>query len=138
MFETLRRMIFPIIIIVLFFFVAMIVFQWGLGFSRRGQYTEANVAAVINGMEVSWETYNRVYQSLYQVESENTDEELPESKIREIQQTAWQQLLHDHLIMQEVAKHNLVVTDDELYAFLRYNPPAGIAATSLFPNRREI
>jgi peptidyl-prolyl cis-trans isomerase D len=123
MFETLRRMIFPIIIIVLFFFVAMIVFQWGMGLSRPGQYTDANVAAVINGKEVSWETYNRVYQSLYQVESENTDEELPESKIREIQQTAWRQLLHDHLIMQEVAKHNLVVTDDELYAFLRYNPP---------------
>jgi len=123
MFETLRRMIFPIIIIVLFFFVAMIVFQWGLGLSRRQQYADANVAAVINGMEVSWETYNRAYQSLYQIESENTDEELPESKIREIQQTAWKRLLHDHLIMQEVAKHNLAVTDDELYAFLRYNPP---------------
>jgi len=116
-------MIFPIIIIVLFFFVAMIVFQWGLGLSRRQQYADANVAAVINGMEVSWETYNRAYQSLYQIESENTDEELPESKIREIQQTAWKRLLHDHLIMQEVAKHNLAVTDDELYAFLRYNPP---------------
>jgi peptidyl-prolyl cis-trans isomerase D len=123
MFKALRRMIFPIIIIVLLSFGGLIVLEWGMGFSRRGQFTEANVAAVINGMEVSWETYNRAYQSLYQVESENTDEELPESKIREIQQTVWKQLLHDHLIMQEVAKHNLAVTDDELYAFLRYNPP---------------
>jgi len=132
MFKTLRRMILPIIIIVLLCFGGLIVLEWGMGFSRRGQYTEANVAAMINGMEVSWETYNRVYQSLYQIESENTDEELPESKIREIQQTAWRQLLHDHLIMQEVAKHNLVVTDDELYAFLRYNPPAELQQLPYF------
>ena len=132
MFKTLRRMILPIIIIVLLCFGGLIVLEWGMGFSRRGQYIDANVAAVINGMEVSWETYNRAYQSLYQIESENTDEELPESKIREIQQTVWRQLLHDHLIMQEVAKHNLVVTDDELYAFLRYNPPAELQQLPYF------
>ncbi len=132
MFETLRRMIFPIIIIVLLCFGGLIVLEWGLGLSRRGQATEANVAGVINGQEVPWETYNRAYQSLYQMESENTDEELPESKIREIQETAWRRVLHDHLIMQEVAKHNLVVTDDELYAFLRYNPPAELQRLSPF------
>lgn len=132
MFETLRRMILPIIIIVLFFFVAMIVLEWGLGFSRRRGFVDANVAAVINGEEVSWQSYNRLYNSLYQIESENTEEDLPEAKIREIQQNAWQQLLHDRLIMQQAAKHDIVVTGEEVYAFLRYNPPPELRQLTYF------
>jgi len=132
MFETLRKMILPIIIIVLFFFVAMIVLQWGMGFSRRQDYVDTNVAAVINGEEVSWQEYNRLYNSLYQIESANTDDELPETKIRELQQNAWRQLLHDRLIMQQVAKHNLTVTEEELYAFLRYNPPPELQQVPYF------
>lgn len=123
MFETLRKMIFPIIIIVLFFFAAMIVFQWGMGLSRRQDYESANVAAVINGEQISWEAYNRVYNSMYQAESADIDEELPESKIREIQQKAWRQVLHDYLLMQQVVKYHVVASAEEVYAFLRYNPP---------------
>lgn len=132
MFEALRKMILPIIIIVLFFFTAMIVLQWGLDLSRQDTYVDANVAAVINGEQISWQAYNSVYNTMYQIESENTEDELPESKTREIQQNAWRQLLHDHLIMQQVAKHNLVVTDDELYGYLRYNPPPELQQISTF------
>jgi peptidyl-prolyl cis-trans isomerase D len=132
MFEALRKMILPIIIVVLLFFTSMIVLQWGLDITRRDSYVDANVAAVINGEQISWQAYNSVYNTLYKVESENTEEELPESKVRELQQQAWRQLLHDHLIMQQVSKHNLVVTDDELYGFLRYNPPAELQQISSF------
>jgi peptidyl-prolyl cis-trans isomerase D len=132
MFETLRRMIVPIIVIVLFFFTAMIVLQWGMGFSRRQRIVEANAAGVVNGEEISWQAYNRLYNSLYKTESQNTDEELPDAKIREIHEKAWKQLLHDHLIMQQVAKHNVVATDEEVYAFLRYNPPPELQQVSYF------
>ena len=42
MFEALRRMILPIIIIVLFFFLGMIVLQWGLDLNRSGGAAQAN------------------------------------------------------------------------------------------------
>ncbi len=126
MFETLRRMIFPIIIIVLLFFVAMIVFEWGLGLSRQRASADASVAAIINGEKIPWETYNRIYSSMYKAESKNYEEDLPEDKVREIHQQAWRQLLHDYLLMQQVRKHNITVTDEEIYAFLRYNPPPEI------------
>ncbi|MFQ6009392.1 MAG: peptidylprolyl isomerase [Candidatus Zixiibacteriota bacterium] len=132
MFETLRRMIVPIIVIVLLFFTAMIVLEWGLGFSRRQSFVKTNVAGVVNGEEISWQTYNRVYNSMYQMESQNTDEELPEAKVREIQEKAWKQLLHDHLIMQQVAKYSLIATDEEVYSFLRYNPPPELQQVSYF------
>lgn len=116
-------MIVPIIAIVLFFFVAMIVLQWGMGMSSRQTYENTNVAAVINGEEISWQEYNRLYNVLLQSEYSKSEEDLPESKIKEIQQTAWNQLLHDRLIRQQVAKMNMIVTDEELYSYLRMTPP---------------
>lgn len=123
MFEALRKMIFPIIIIVLVFFTAMIFLQWGMGLSGRQDYLASNLAAVINGEEISWQEYNRIYNNLYQIEIQNTEDELPDHKIKELQQSAWQQLLQDRLLTQQVAKHGIIATDEELYGYLRLNPP---------------
>ncbi|MEE8577792.1 MAG: SurA N-terminal domain-containing protein, partial [candidate division Zixibacteria bacterium] len=70
MFEALRKMIFPIIAVTLFFFVAMIVLQWGLDLSRRDSGSGANVAAVINGEEIGWTTFQNIYRNLYQSEQQ--------------------------------------------------------------------
>jgi parvulin-like peptidyl-prolyl isomerase len=132
MFETLRRMIIPIIVTVLLFFTAMIVLEWGLGFSRRQSFVEANVAAVINGEEISWQTYNQLYNSLYQIESQKTEGELSDKKVKELQQKAWKQLLHDKLIMQQAAKNHIIATPDEIYSFLRFNPPPELQQVPYF------
>ncbi len=132
MFSTLRRMILPIIIIVLFFFVGMIVLQWGLGMSSRSDYTSSNMAAVINGEEVSWQEYNQVFSMLLRAEAGQSDEELPDSRVKQLQEDAWNQLLHDRLIMQQVAKHQLTVTEEELYGYLRMSPPQELQQTPYF------
>ncbi len=126
MFETLRRMILPIIIVVLFFFVAMIVLQWGMGMSSRSDYVDSNIAAVINGEQVDWQTYNIYFQNLYQLESQKSEEEVPDNRINELRQEAWKQLLHETLVMQEVKKNNIIVTDEEVYSYLRLSPPTDL------------
>ena len=132
MFEALRRMILPIIIIVLVFFVAMIVLQWGMGMSSRSSYEQSNVAAVINGEEVPWQAFNRLYNNLVRAESEETEDEIPDTKLQELQDKAWQQLLSDRLLMQQVASHNIAVTDEEVYAYLKFSPPVDIQQLSYF------
>ena len=126
MFETLRKMILPIIVIVLLFFVAMIVLEWGMGMSGRQSFVDSNIAAVINDETIEWQTYNLYFNNLYQIESQKTDEEIPETKIDEIRQEAWKQLLHETLVMQEVRKNNIIVTDEEVYSYLRMSPPADL------------
>ena len=132
MFDALRRMIFPIIIIVLVFFAGMIVLQWGAGLSSRQNYASANLAAVINGEEISWQEYQRVYNNLYQSEVAQTQDELTDTKIREIQKTAWGQLLQDHLMTQQVAQRDIMVTDDDVYAYLRFSPPVYLQQSTFF------
>lgn len=123
MFEALRKMIFPIIIITLLFFVAMIVLEWGLSFSSSAQYGNPNVVAVVNGEEIPWENYYAVYNNLYRQESQQTDGEVSEERSRELEDIAFNQLLHDHLLMQQVKEKELTVSDTELFYYLQMSPP---------------
>jgi parvulin-like peptidyl-prolyl isomerase len=134
MFETLRRMIFPIIIIVLVFFVAMIVLQWGLDITGRGSKSAGGgtYAANINGENVPLEFYNQIYNNLYQSESQKSQEELTDDQVTQIRQQAWNDLLQDRLLSQEAAKHNIIVTDQDVFSYLASAPPAYIQSMEYF------
>lgn len=123
MFQALRRMIFPIIIITLLFFVAMIVLEWGLDYSSSAQFGNPNVVAVVNGEEIPWANYYAVYNNLYRQESEERDGDVPDDVSRELEDIAFNQLLHDHLLMQQVREKNLSVSDTELFYYLQVSPP---------------
>jgi len=58
MFDALRKMILPIIIIVLVFFGAMIILEWGMGFSSRRDYVSGNniTASTKTSIRVNIET----------------------------------------------------------------------------------
>jgi peptidyl-prolyl cis-trans isomerase D len=132
MFEVLRKMIFPIILIVLLLFVAMIVLQWGREITGRDRFGAPNVAGVVNGEQIPMDAYNRLYENLYRSESEKNNGDLPETRNRELEQQAWQQLVHEYLLKQEAAKHNIVITDDEVYQYLKYSPPAYLQSSPSF------
>lgn len=132
MFETLRKMIFPVIIIVLFFFLAMIVLQWGLEFTGRDKMSVKNIAGTVNGEEISLESYNQIYNNLVQQESQRSEAEVSDYRLRELEKSAWQQLVYDRLLSQQAAKYNIVVTDQELYSYLRMQPPQYLQSMPAF------
>ena len=123
MFAFLRRMILPIILIALTGFLATIIFQWGMDITSRDQYVQSNLAAVINGEEISWDVFNRFYSNLYQVEIQKVDDELPDSRIKELQSAAWNQLQQEVLLNQQIEKYDITTSDDEYYMYLRMAPP---------------
>lgn len=125
MFEMLRKMILPIIITVLLFFVAMIVLEWGMNFSGRGHGLQGNMAGVVNGEEIPWQTYSQVLNNLYQNERQTrgADYEIPAERERELEQQAWDQLVADRLIKQEGQKMGVVVSDADVYQYLKNYPP---------------
>jgi peptidyl-prolyl cis-trans isomerase D len=132
MFETLRKMIFPVIIIVLFFFLAMIVLQWGLEYTGKTKMSVKNIAGTVNGEEVSLDAYNRVYNNLVQQETQRAEGEVSDYRLQELEKSAWQQLVYDRLLAQQAAKYNIVVTDQELYSYLRMSPPQYLQTMAAF------
>jgi peptidyl-prolyl cis-trans isomerase D len=125
MFEMLRKMIFPIIIIVLLFFVGMIVLQWGLGLSGRNRAMQANVAGTINGEDIPWQEHSQLLNNLYQNERANRGEdyEIPDDRARELEKQAWDDLVADKLIKQEGVRLGIKVSEADVYNYLKYNPP---------------
>ncbi len=133
MFDFLRRSTKPIMMIALFGFLATIIFSWGAGVGQNSPGgRNSNLAAVINGEEISWTQYNQVYENLISAERTETQNEITDAKRNEIHATAWSQLQYDKLIMQEVNKHNIIVTDNELYEFLKYSPPQDFIQSATF------
>ncbi|RKX27027.1 MAG: hypothetical protein DRP45_02025 [Candidatus Zixiibacteriota bacterium] len=132
MFEALRKMILPIIIIVLFFFLGMIVLQWGLDITRRGPGANFDAAGMVNGEEISWSTFQRTYSNLYQNERGDSDEDIPISRTQQLEGQAWDQLVGELLLRQQADKYNIVATDDDVYLYLRSNPPAYLRQAAEF------
>jgi len=132
MFAALRKMILPIIIIVLVFFLAMIVLEWGADYTGNRQGVSENFAGRINGEDISWQDWQRLYNSLYQNEARSSDYDVPDDKVREMEERAWQELVNDRLLIQQARKHNITVTDGEVYSYLRYNPPTYLRTAPAF------
>jgi len=65
MFQWLRKMIFPIIIIALLSFTGLIVLQWGADLASQSKSTTVNYAAKINGEEISWRHFQSMRDVLY-------------------------------------------------------------------------
>ena len=133
MFDKLRKMIFPIIIVVLVFFVGMIVLEWGMDFSGSQQMQDQNMAAVINGEEIPWPDYNRLYENMLQQELQiSPDGDVPDEKKLQLHEKAWQQLVHDRVLLQEVAKYDIRVTNEEIYSYLKFSPPTELQSAPSF------
>jgi parvulin-like peptidyl-prolyl isomerase len=132
MFEMLRKMIFPIIIIVLVVFLGMIVLQWGLDIAGRGQGLAENIAGKINGEEVSWQAYQRVYNNIYQSEAQARDYDIPDERIRQLEQQAWQEIVTDRLLSHEADQYNIHVTDRDVFIYLQVNPPQFLRTAEVF------
>ena len=130
MFQLLRRLIVPIIIIVLVFFTGMIILQWGADITRS-KNVKNNVGS-INGNQIPWQTFDNYYNSMLRQEQDKTDQDLSVSKVREIRNKAWQQLVVDYLINQQIDKRKITVTDEELFNYLRMYPPQEIQQAPQF------
>lgn len=133
MFDFLRRMIVPIMMVALIGFLATIIFQWGADINSRSQFVSANTAAMINGEEVTWNDFYLVYNNMINAEMEKNDyEDIPEETRQQIQQQAWQQILNERLLLQQASLRQISVTDDELYQYMKAMPPVEIQQAQMF------
>jgi len=131
MFAFLRKLIVPIMATVLVFFLMTIVFEWGMNITSKSRVT-ANDIGIINDQKIQPEVFGRYYTSILRQEEEKSEAELPPDKLEQIRRQAWNQMLGDVLINQEINKRRIVITDEEIFAFLRMYPPAEVQSTPQF------
>mgnify|MGYP005725320291 CR=1 FL=1 len=123
-----------VLYLLIFAFVGLIIFEWGMDFT--GLRSNPNVAAKVNGEEISREVYGRAYEATYQNYSARFGAEYAEKQLKQIEDQAFNDLVRNVLIRQEVEKRNLTVSPDEMFYYTYHNPPEEIKRDSTFMNEQ--
>jgi len=108
------------IIILVFAFVGMMVFEWGMDYSgmNRGQ----NLVGEVNGDKLTYEKFQELYQQLFQNEKQRSDQEFDENKLKGLRDQAWEQFVQRTLLSEEMKKLNIAVSDSEIVYQVRNYP----------------
>ncbi len=104
-------------------FAALMLFEWGMDASGRSAAAGGQVGTV-NGTPVPANQYNLVYQNLYaQAQESNGDIPLTSLQVKQIEDQAFDELVTQILIEQELQRRGIRVSDDEVRSAAQFNPP---------------
>lgn len=101
-------------------FVALMVFEWGMDMS--GQSAGGELGRV-GGTTVSIQQFQATYRSLYDQVQRSQDEPISSQQNREIEDAAWDELVTQILIQNELRRRGIQVSDDEIRQAARFSPP---------------
>jgi len=103
-------------------FVGLMVFQWGMDITGQGGLTIGEIGSV-NGRPVMYDTYNNTYTSLLNQIQFSQEDPITSQQIRDIEDAAWDEVVTQLLIQQELERRGILVTDEELLTAARFSPP---------------
>ncbi|HEX9912248.1 MAG TPA: peptidylprolyl isomerase [candidate division Zixibacteria bacterium] len=129
MMKTMRKMTRSILWIVIAAFVGTIVFAWGMQFTSRG--SKQGVIAVVNGKDIPVQSFQYLYENKLK-EAEKKETEVTDQVAKNLRDQTWTELVDQTLLSQEVKKRGIVVTNKELYEFMKRFPPREIMVSEVF------
>jgi peptidyl-prolyl cis-trans isomerase D len=120
-------------------FVGLMVFQWGMDLSGRSSSQAAGgTVGSVNGEEISYQEYQTAVRNLYQQQQAQLGgAEITSAMNRQIEDAAWDQLVTNKLLEQELRRLGVRVTDDEILQAAQYAPPPEFTSSPLFQTNGE-
>jgi len=131
MMQTMRKNMKLVLWILVFAFIATIVFSWGMG-GFKGTGPKQGIAAVINGKQITTDRLEQLFQQRYQYEQTRQEGELTEDQVKQMRSQIWDELIRDTLIEQEVKRLGLRANDKEIAYLIRTMPPDFIRENEYF------
>jgi peptidyl-prolyl cis-trans isomerase D len=102
-------------------FVALMVFEWGMDIT--GQTAGLTELGRVNGQSVPYDRYQLTYRNLYDQVQAGQEEPVTSQQNREIEDAAWDEVVNQILIEQELGRRGITVTDEEVRQAALYSPP---------------
>jgi peptidyl-prolyl cis-trans isomerase D len=112
-------------------FVALMVFSWGMDVTGRTSGTTGEIGRV-NGEPVRYDMYQAVLQNLYQQVQSAQQEPVSAQQNKEIEQSAWDQIVDLILVQQELERRGISVSDEEIRQAARFQPPSELRTNPTF------
>ncbi|MGH7545750.1 MAG: SurA N-terminal domain-containing protein, partial [Gemmatimonadota bacterium] len=129
--RALREKTQVIILILALAFVGLMVFEWGMNISGQSGGFPTEVGRV-NGTPIPYEQWRRVYQNLTDQAREEKGGRLTDEELRQVEETAWNQLVSEILVQQELERLGIEVTEGEIRLAFRTMPPPWVMSHPAF------
>ncbi len=112
-------------------FVALMVFQWGMDITGRSSGGAGEIGRV-NGTPVTYEQYQASYRNLYEQLSSSQETPVSAAQNKQVEDAAWNDVVNQILIQQELARRGIEVTNQEILDAARFSPPPELTGDPLF------
>jgi peptidyl-prolyl cis-trans isomerase D len=113
-------------------FVALMVFEWGMDITGQSAGGVGEIGRV-NGSPVYYDDYIATYRNLYdQVQTSQGELPVTSQQNRELEDAAFEQVVNQILIQQELERRGIQVTVDELQQAATFNPPPELMGEPAF------
>lgn len=133
MMRDLREKTKIVMLIVALAFVGLMVFEWGMDISGSSIASQTGELGRVNGEPVPYERYSVAYQELYdQARANAGGEQLSRAEIRQIEDAAFEQVVNDILMQQEIRRLGIRTTDREVIQAAQWMPHPELMQNELF------
>ncbi|MBN1895449.1 peptidylprolyl isomerase [bacterium] len=134
MMQTLRKYMKYIFWVVAVAFVLTIVLSWGMGGIRdRKSEAQRGVIGIINGQKIRYESFAGAFeQEIEKTREESGSGEISDYQMNAVRDRIWQNLVQEVLLDQQVQKYQITLTPQEIFSYMRNNPPDFIQQNEQF------
>jgi peptidyl-prolyl cis-trans isomerase D len=132
-----RRNTKTIMLVVAAAFVGLMVFQWGMDISGRSNPQAVGEVGRVNGVAIGYQRWTQTFRNLTDQERERKGSALNDLELARVEEQAWNQLVNQILIDQEVRRQGITVTDQEIVQAFHTSPPPWLRDNELFQTDGE-
>ena len=122
MMQQLRKSTKWIMILVAIAFGGLMFFEWGMDITGQSTGSYGEIGRV-NGTPVLYDDYFQAYQNFYNQTAAAQEEPITGAQNSELEDQAWDEMVTNILIQQELERRGIVVTDEEILSAARFSPP---------------
>ena len=112
-------------------FVALMVFEWGMDASGRSGMGVGQIGSV-NGEAVMYEEWMATYRNLYDQAQQQQEQPVTSQQNEQLEDQAWDEIVTQILIRQELDDRGIRVTDQEVQQAARSSPPPQLRQAPAF------
>ena len=114
-------------------FVATILFSWGMNItSKRKAPKHLLYAGKVDGIPITRDQVYKGIQNLYMQHQQRTGQTPDDRVVNQFYQQAWRTLIEETLMRNEIARADISVTDEEIYNYIKNNPPEIVRSQEVF------
>ncbi|UCF79613.1 MAG: SurA N-terminal domain-containing protein [Candidatus Eiseniibacteriota bacterium] len=136
LFERLRKGTKVILWITIFAFVGFIFLVWGMDI-QQSRGPNPTVIGKVNGQRIQTSYFRQILLNSYEQLRKERGGDISESDEDRLQGMAWDRIVNETLIAQEIGRRRISVSDAELEFYIRHSPPPEVAESPAFQTDGE-